>query len=432
MTAVAKYVASPNNYFHHLIFGIPFARTYPEVRSLRFFAFTDDLQRDLDWMTLSIIRYAKEISMFLQKEASFQKAFLLGNYKQATDELESITVDFGQSLWALEKSFLLAEYASGLETNKKLLTQILGDETNDVLLRFLAEYLSLRCEAKLSAENYRLRLNRVFEDIEKDMPQLTAYLRYRLDHLSLDPIPFGSLITYFEGPSPVIDRYLTFVTILQFCIVGGSNHKDIASAAVSRVGPMIRDSRIDTILQFFTPERTLGWNSLAAEVLHTLDDYTDGDYEKSAKVTAHLLIENPQLYELYYIYNRSLEHMGSPFTQVFPRSSVAAAILEHSNVVLRGEGSWRGSSDALFKLSMSLWRDPLAYGLYDGYLQGALPSPEKIYHKLALLNASSANPRFATIYSDPAKAERFLEQLSHRAGEGSTLSLIRGGNRNIT
>lgn len=426
MRVVAKYVASQNNSFHHFIFGIPFAKSYTEVRSLRFFAFTDNLKKDLDWMSLSIVRYAKELSIFVEQTLSFQKAFLLGAYEEANAVLESITGEFGPSLWVLEKSCLLAEYASGLEANKKLLTQIVGNEKNDALLRFISEYVSLRCETKLSAENYNLRLIRAIEDIEGDFPELSAYIRYRLVHLSLNPIPVATLVTYFEGPSPVVDRYLTFIAILQSCAVAGAEFWDIAANVLYRVDGLIHDLRIDALLQFFIPERKQEWSSLAAGVLDILDNYTDGNYESSAKASAKLLIENPEVYELYYVYIRSLEYMKKSFIQVFPKDSVAASILEHTNVVIRGEKSWRGSSDAIFKLSLSLWRDPLAYGLYDFYVQDALPSPEKRFHKLALLNASSVNPRFAMIYGDPDKANKFLGQLSHRAGKASTLSLIRG------
>ena len=425
MRVVAKYVASQNNSFHHFIFGTPFAKSYQEVRSTRFFAFTDNLQSDLDWMSLSVIRYAKEISLFVKETVSFQKAFLLGAYEKANAILESIISAFGPSLWVLEKSFLLSEYANGLESNKKLLSRILEDEKNDVLLNFMAEYMSLRCETKLSDENFRIRLIRAL-DIEEDFIILKNYCRYRLEHLNMDPIPVSSHVTYFEGPSPVVDRYLTFVAILQSCAVANSKFYDIAANIICRLDGQIQDSRVDALLQFFNPERTQAWNTLATEVIDILDNYTDGSYESSATASSKILIENPEIYELYYIYIRSLDQMGKPFAQVFPKASVAASILEHSNVIIRGQKSGRISSDYLTKLSMTLWRDPLAYGIYDLYIQETVPSPEKRFHKLALLNAFPLNPRFATIYGDTEKANKFLDQLSRNAGEGVTLSLIRG------
>ena len=424
MSAVAKYVADPNNSFHRFMFGLPFAKSYSEVRSLRFSSFTDDLRRDLDWMSLSVVRYAKELSIFVKQTVSFQKAFLLGSYEQANEILESITSIFGLSLWGLEKSFLLSEYAYGLESNKKLLTQIIGDEKNDVLLTFMAEYMSLRCEAKLSDENYRITLDRAL-DIGSNFFQLKNYLRYRLEHVGMDLNPVVPHITYFEGPSPIVDRYLTFIAILQSCAVDSSELRDIAANIISRVDGLIQDSRVDALLQFFTPDRKPAWNALAAGVLDILDNYTDGHYESSAAATAKILIENPEIYELYYIYIRSLDHMGKPFTQVFPKDSLAGSILEYCNVIIRGEKAGRGSSDYLSKIATTLWRDPLAYALYDFYVEETLPSPDKRIHKLAWLNASHFNPRFATIYEDAEKANKFLNQLSSQAGEGSTLSLMR-------
>jgi len=425
MKVVAKYIEDQNNSFHRFIFGTPFAKSYQEVCSPRFFAYTDNLKRDLDWMSLSVIRYAKEISSFNKQNLSFQKAFLLGAYEEANAILESIISEFGHSLWSLEKSFLLAEYFNGLESNKKLLSQIIGDETNDGLLRFMAEYISLRCEIKLSDENYKIRLSRAL-DIEDDFYQIKNYCRYRLEHLNMDLIPVAQHVTYFEGPTPVLDRYLTFIAILQSCAVSNSEFYNIAANVINRVDGLIQDSRIDALVQFFTPERTPALNLLTTDVIHILDDYTDGNYESSATASGNILIENPEIYELYYIYIHSLDHRGKSFKQLFPKGSVAAAILEQSNVIIKGEKSWQICSDYLSKLALSLWRDPLAYGIYDFYIQETLPSPERRFHKLALLNALPLNPRFATIYDDTEKAKKFLDQLSRKVGEGSTLSLIRG------
>ncbi|MGO9378999.1 MAG: hypothetical protein ACLP29_10680 [Dissulfurispiraceae bacterium] len=425
MSAVAEYVKSPNHSYHRFVFGTPFARSYKEVISSRAFAFTDNLQRDLDWMSLSVVRYAKDISSFIKQTVSFQKAFLLGSYDLAYSILDSIISDFGISLWAIDKRFLLAEYAYGLESNKTLLTQIVSDDHNDVILQFLAEHMSMRCEAKLSDETYRLRVLRTLDGYDK-FYKLMNYCRYRLGSLDIYLTHIATHVTYYEGLSPIIDRYLTFVTILQSCAVANSECYNIASHIIRRVDGLIQDFRMDALVQFFIPERQQLWTSVATDMLAILDNYTEGDYESSATASNQLLIENPEIYELYYIYIRSLDHLGQPFTQVFPKESAAASILEHSNVVIKGEKSSRTSSDCLSKLSLSLWRDPLAYGLFDFYAKESLPSPEKRFHRLALLNASPLNPRFATIYGDPDKAQKFLVQLSRSVGDGSTVSLIRG------
>jgi hypothetical protein len=421
----AKYVENQKTSLSHFIFGTPFAKSYQEICSLNFFAYTDDLKRDLDWMSLSVERYAKEISSFVIHNLSFQKTFLMGDYEEASSILESIISEFGPSLWSLEKGLLLAEKSNGLESNKKLMSQITGDKANNIILRFLAELMSLRCETKLSDENYKMRLTRAL-DLGEDYDQFKSYCHYRLEHLHMDIIPVATAVTYYEGTSSIIDRYLTFISILQSCAVANSEYHNIASDIIHRVDGLIQDSRIDALAQFFSPERVLTWNSLATDVISILDNYTDGNYEKSSTTTGKFLLENPEIFELYYIYIRSLDQMGKPFIQLFPQDSVAASILEHSNVVLRGEKTWRNSSDYLAKLSTSLWRDPLAYRIYNFYIQETLPSPEKRFYKLALLNALPFNPRFATIYDDSHKAKILLDQISCTVGEGSTLSLIRG------
>lgn len=60
IASVARLFASPTNPFHRFLYGMPFAKTYAEVHSRPLFTFTDDLERELNWLSISIIRYARD------------------------------------------------------------------------------------------------------------------------------------------------------------------------------------------------------------------------------------------------------------------------------------------------------------------------------------------------------------------------------------
>lgn len=424
MRIAAEYVDKQSHLFHQFVYGTPFARTYAETwLAKRLFGFTASLQSNLDWMSLSIVRYSRELTAFLNEAASFRKAFVLGSYEEASRVLDTIVAGFGYSLWVLEKSFLLAEYAHGLESNKQLLTQIIEDDSNHRLLAFLAQFLSLRCETKLSNENYRIRLDRAL-DADEEYP-LAHYVRYRLDDARMDVSSVAPLITYYEGPTPIIDRYLTFIAILQCCAVAGDKYSEVAKNALSRIAGFVDDPRVNGLLHFFNPEREQAWNMLASQLINILDDYTCGNYQESAIESAKVLIDNPEVWELYYIYVRSLDHLGKPFDQFFPEHSTAASILEHVNLVIRTGKSHSTSLDYISKISTSLWRDPLAYGLLNFYEEETLGSPNDHAYRLMLLNSACSNPSFAGIYGNPEKANAFLKQLSSRAGQGITVKLMR-------
>jgi hypothetical protein len=170
-----------------------------EVRSGRFFAFTDNLERELDWVAFSLLRYAREVSQFVVQARDFERAFLVANYGRAADILASTIAQFGPSLWTMEKSLLLAEYARGLEENKKLLSVITGEDANDQLLKYVAHYVSMRCELSLSAENYRLKLAKALDLGERFAP-LRDYLKYRLGHAGLDLAPVATHVCFFRSP----------------------------------------------------------------------------------------------------------------------------------------------------------------------------------------------------------------------------------------
>jgi hypothetical protein len=156
-----------------------------------------------------------------------------------------------------------------------------------------------------------------------------------------------------------------------------------------------------------------------------LDLYTNGNYEFSAAGSAGLLLEHPTLYELYYIYLHSQGYQGQLFKQIFPAGSPAARLLEHLDAVTREDRGWRANIDAILKTAMSLWRDPLAYGLFDFYVQETQLTPDSEVHKLALLNATYMNPYFMRIFDDVAQAEAFLDQFSAFAPNSSTVTLLK-------
>src|SRR5262249_55426888 len=146
-------------------------RTYAERCSDRFLAFTGDLEKELNWVSVSILRYASEISNFVRLSLEFQRGFLAGHYQQAQELLNTVIQATGVSLWTMDKTFLLKETVDGLEANKKFLTELVGDKNNDVLIRFLANYVSMRAEIKISPESYRLKLNRAL-DLGKEYQEI--------------------------------------------------------------------------------------------------------------------------------------------------------------------------------------------------------------------------------------------------------------------
>ena len=76
-------------------------------------------------------------------------------------------------------------------------------------------------------------------------------------------------------------------------------------------------------------------------------------------------------------------------------------------------------------MTITLWHEPMAYGLYHSYVDETQPNPGGEILKLALLNASHLNPRFAYIYDDAAEATTFLDELGTRVSNSSTVTLLR-------
>ena len=296
--SIAQLFSSPNNPFHPWVYGLPFAHTYAERCSNRLIAFTGDLEKELNWVSVSILRYASAISSFVGHSLAFQRAFLLGNYQRAQELLDTVIQSYGVSLWTLDKTFLLKETMDGLEANKKFLTELVGDKNSNVMVTYLANYFSMRAETKISPESYRLTLNRAL-DFGPDYVAIRDYLLYRLDHIDVD-LPTGAThIAFFEASSTVIDRYLTFIALCQLSVSKGGQLRQMTFEIVKRLDGKVIDPRIDALLQACDPGRKPNLTDLSANVLQVLDLYTSGDYESCLQRAAQLLSREPATYELY-------------------------------------------------------------------------------------------------------------------------------------
>jgi hypothetical protein len=423
-SAVAHMVSKADDMFHRYVFGIPFSKTYATARTREYFAFTHDLERELLWLSLSLVRYAKEISQFVEKTFDFHRVFLKGDYEKAHQILDSITEDFGVSLWTLEKRLLMAETFSGLEANKQALSGIVSDEANNIVLKLIADTVSVRCESKISVENYKMKVLRVLDQLSDATP-LRDYFRYRLDNIGMDLAKVAPNVAFSEGPSPIADRYMTFLAICQSCVLEGGEYAEIVARVIRRIDGRVRDPRVDSLLQFCNPSRDLKWDAFASEMTEVLDLYTNGEYVRSASRAAALLVKRPDVFELYHIYISSSWYLGPEFEPIFPQDSTAARILDYMNIVIRGEEPWRTSIEGIYKIALTLWRDPIAYGLYQYYMQETQPLLNRRFGCMALLNDTTITPYFANLYENPSNAKEFLDKVAVYA-TGSTLSLQRG------
>ena len=124
--AVAQYLRSSNNPFHRLLYGLTIARKYSEFNSKPSALFTGDLEKELNWLSVAILRYAGEISSFVQGEAAFQRAFLMGQYQETDGVLKNLIDSFGLSFWTIDKTFILNEVMRGLEANKTYLSELVA------------------------------------------------------------------------------------------------------------------------------------------------------------------------------------------------------------------------------------------------------------------------------------------------------------------
>src|SRR5262249_25516146 len=113
---------------------------------------TGSLRRELAWTTELLLHCQKQLNIFLQASALFERHLLIGDFKKARATIVELTKSLGWSLWAVQSELLVADLEEGISGNRGKLAEIF--QTSSRVVKIFAYFFSLRVEASSSATSY--------------------------------------------------------------------------------------------------------------------------------------------------------------------------------------------------------------------------------------------------------------------------------------
>ncbi len=418
--SVVKALVAKTSQFNAFIYETPVAKSAGQIQRRRYTLYTGDLIKDIYWCSLAVETYAATINKFLYLRANFDSAFLHADYQSALKHLDNIEAETGYSLWSLQARLALAEYSQGLEANKRLLSQINQTPELTNVVTFMVDCVSTRVERKMSIENYLNRLQKTLAQLA-EYPEFTAYLQFRLDVLSWSQDLNLAALTYFEANSPIVDRYLTFVSICQFCCIRHGELAQDIQHILTRLVQLVRDPSLDCMLRFLTPSYTAPITPVEQALMKVLDAYTLGEYDVSLRESIALLQDSPYLFEPYDMTVRSAAYLGQNVPNVFDKDCISNSIVRDIDAVYKKRPSADSGHHSLLKTAYALAGSSLGLRLA-AFHQMFLQPDADFWKSIAALTSCFSNPTFARVYNDPIKATTYLDNLASRYPQNAAIA----------
>lgn len=407
--------------------GIPFPRTLAEVR-LSHRQGTLDAEEEWLWSACQIRLFAKELASFLSLEKRIEAACLTGYYSEARNALEEIKNQFGYSLWYLETLIGILELSEGLDAQKTFVQKITKDEELPGELRAFVYFFSLRAEKSVSPERYQSILRNTWSRVFDDTDASGQYYAFRLNFFGAvrfrDPIS----VLLHERNSSIIDRYLTFIRLMQVIIADPDlfgSHTSYLKAPLKLVISKIADNRLFNIAKVLAIDCHLLDSSLTRSLVSYVDSYSAGEYEQCVKRFGDLSKDLLGHFEMFEVSAKAAARLAYFELPKSLSESNVRFLVQLRDIILKTDGSqdaYHELQKLCFVFQCHSWVAQLFTFLMREHQHGSYTIPER-YILLGDLNGIPLNPRIGSSIKSQRALEKFFSHLIALSGASLSANL---------
>lgn len=396
---------------------------------------TVELASELNLVLIGIRKYKYEINLFLKYKETYETYLLTGDYENAEKQLTKIETETCHSLWSLENRFVLKELSGKASENKEFLSQFNEINNSKGITKYLAHYLSLRAEHSLS-------INRYFNDLELSLNNLKGtdtreafqnYYRFKLTFLNhIDFSNYGEIIA-LDFSHSIIDRYLNLTKVLTNLIAVSSylyetKEKKIALKKYlqNRINYLIRkiDDPVLYKLKLLSGEALFPAfdTKKSQNEIKIIDNYTSGLYDIAEKELQKLLLVNPEQFDLYVLYIKSLIYQKKNFIPVGNKKSLQNEILNDLFKIISVTTNPDQAAMNLLRIANNITSCSLSYGITDFvYFQTQGKQERKL---LSRISYNIANPIIYNVFTEDTDRLNFLNMLSEKFPNSITVEFF--------
>lgn len=370
------------------------------------------------WYAGLINQYAITINKYICLKNQFEKAFIIGNYSEASMIIDKVESEFGSSVWGIDCRFAVCEYEGGLEANKAFLEQIISSKAS-IWIKYCADFQSFKVEKNVNNRQYVHRIENAFEDGSSDVTAFFKELLYPIQNLD-DEDAKG--ILELNLSLPLIDIYNAFIkTCIRLVASGNNQYQGILQQSFNIIEGI--DDVVFQKLKWAICGSYKQFNLSENDInLYTIGDlYTRGDYDKVIKKMDETEILG-NCFELYEYYVKS-HIMANKELNISNDNSIRNQLIcaMYSAYIKRKdvEQAHFIITKFLRLFSNSYLGTELAYFFADKFWEGFYP----ILEKGKILSANANN--ISLVLYDKLRSNEVFELFDSAADKNATYNLFR-------
>lgn len=414
--------------FDKNIYGNALPKTIEELGGSGFVSESNFIEDELNWFFLSLRKYEDEVSNFINLKNEFDNNLLLGNYDKALIILNKIDEEVCISLWGIENRLLLGEMIDGLEENKLFLSKVNALKKSGAIVS-LADFLSKRAEKDLSANRFKNEISNSLNRVKGNYRDETIdYYLFKINYHELKRSDNLCSINSIEFQNSIIDRYLTFLRLLQNYILNddidiGDDKKEMLKSRLYYASKKLpEDSRIENMRLYLDPKINISNKRIDISAVNILDVYTQGDYQKTLEKLKPFLYNNPNLFEFYEIYAKCLLNLDYSFEPLNDDDNFQNSILKEVFVLLQKKNHPEFTAQNLIKISLQL--ESLSISSQIVNFVSVELKKDYSFEKLSLLNSNFINPVFSKIYNNNKLSNVYFKKLNQIFSNSETINFL--------
>lgn len=250
-----------------------------------------DFNRELTWAKGIFLRNYEKINRFIGLSKKFSSELLKGNYSVASEVLDEVQVEMGQSIWLIKNRIALLQISEGLEAQKHYTNKIKTELRDRSLVKFVVHWTSIRNEGKTTLTKFTSQFEPIINRFDPD--ELFGFKEYCQYHIlgveSLNHDDFVNVLR-LEYSRSLVDYYEAFVALLRITLTNEDvKLKSKVNHLIQSLSFMLKDSRLDFFNSILNSRVDLSFKRSTEQ----FDSFLAGDFKRSYENSMATLKDEP-------------------------------------------------------------------------------------------------------------------------------------------
>ncbi len=228
---------------------------------------TSNLFKMLLWSSSTIAYYKNEIINFVSKKKSFDYYVLVGDYENASKELDDIENNISFSMWSLKSRIMLANLM-GIRIDEYINSLKLNNHAT-AYANLYAHFTKVEC----NINEYIKNIEYITNTLPKDYVNCFLYLYGFIDDLKIDN--YSNVLAHCNSYS-IIDSYLCVKHIIHNLLSSETSKNHFLQKSIDVLSCIENDDEILLFSSYVSKKEA----SMSVICQKLSDDFSLGNYEK--------------------------------------------------------------------------------------------------------------------------------------------------------